>query len=113
MTFGMSGLLYMIFAKRGQSPQFKFHAFQSIFLALLGMVVAGGSQPLFMLLAQMVALVSSSAAGMLNSGFGVISGIVSLAFLCLSLYGAIWAFLGKFAEIPFVSDLIHRNMSAQ
>jgi uncharacterized membrane protein len=113
LTCGVTGLLYMVFSKRREvSTQFRFHTFQSIFLAIVWTLIGFGSQPLITILANLVALISRDGGALVMTGAFYLDRIVSFAFLCMLLYGAIRAFLGKFAEIPFVSDVIHRNMPA-
>jgi uncharacterized membrane protein len=111
VTFGMVGLIYLIVTgKKNQSNYLQFNFLQSILLGLLGIVLSYSISAIANLLGGTVGLINSGAANVITSPFALLgAGIKALSFI-LMLYGAIWAFLGKEAEIPFISKLVRRQM---
>jgi uncharacterized membrane protein len=111
VTFGMVGLIYLIVTgKQRQSNFMQFNFLQSILLGLLGIVINYSIGAIANLLGGTVGLVSSGAANIVTSPFALLSVVIQGLSFVLMLYGAIWAFLGKEAEIPFISRLVRRQM---
>ena len=114
LTFGLVGLLYIIISGRnGQSQFFRFHFLQSIILGIVGLLLSWCSSIFVMIITSMLGLVDGVSHG-LGSQLGYWIGlavvvIVRAAYLLL-LYAMIWAFLGKYAEIPFISDVVRKQM---
>jgi uncharacterized membrane protein len=107
---GFAALLYILLSKNGnQSQFFRFHMYQSVFLCIVSILAGWAAGPLLNIVLQLVSLVSQPAALGMASVIGVVAHVIQLAFGLLLLYGAIFAFLGKFAEVPYVSNLIRRN----
>ncbi len=114
---GLIGLLYLLlFKKNAQTaPFFYFHFLQSILLAVfmfllnwtgstLQAILTGMLSLIFALLPmkEMVVMVTGTA----------IEWLLLLIDACiygLMIYGAIFALLGKYAEMPVVSALVRRN----
>ena len=110
-TFGVAGLLYIILDKAAnQSQQFKFHFYQSVLLWILSLLVGMGAAPLLEMLIWGITMISPTAAAYVSSGVGIAAFVLTNAFRLLLLYGAIMAFLGKFAEVPFISNIVRHNM---
>lgn len=111
-TFGVVGLIYQVFFTKDQatSQLFRFHFFQSIVLSLLSMLVAFAAQPLldivFKVLFAIVPALQNPVSTVVVFGAMALQG----AFTLVLAYGAIWCFLGKFAEVPFISDIVRQNM---
>lgn len=113
LTFGIAGLLYVIFNKTGdQSQQFKFHFYQAVLISILGMLVSYAATPLLEIVLSLVSLASPQVAGQMAGVVGIVALVLKNAFFLLLLYGTVMAFLGKFAEIPFISNLVRNNMRA-
>ncbi len=111
VTFGMVGLIYLIVTgKQNQSNYMQFNFLQSILLGLLTIVLGYSITAIANLLGGTVGLVSSGAANVVTTPFGLLSLLIQGLSYILMLYGAIWAFLGKEAEIPFISKLVRRQM---
>jgi uncharacterized membrane protein len=103
LTFGLAGIIYILLSGRhGQSDIFRFHFMQSIALGILGL-----------LLSWAIRLFTSTFLSLLgNIGLEIIvcvDWLMKAAYLLL-LYGMIASLLGKYAEIPLVSDLVRRQM---
>lgn len=111
LTAGIVGLLYMLLSKNGgQSTQFRFHTFQSMFLAIIFVLFRWAVTFLNDLTGPMLLAIGGDTGRLLYTGVAQLFGILTTAFSLLFLYGAIMAFLGKFAEVPFVSNIVRYNM---
>jgi uncharacterized membrane protein len=110
-TFGIAGLLYMLFSKSGsQSQVFRFHFFQSILLWIIFTLVSWGAGPLLDITAHLLAAIAPQALAPTIGTVLFCASVLTKAFYLLLLYGAVLAFLGKFAEVPFISNLVRQNM---
>ncbi len=110
-TLGIVGMIYVLFfVKNGaQSPLFRFHFIQSILLGILAMLVGMCVTPLLSIILQLVAAVAPGAAAPFAGAVSVGAIVVSGAFNLLLVYGAIMSFLGKFAEVPVISNIVRQN----
>lgn len=113
-TFGIVGMIYMLFfSKNGtQSQLFRFHFFQAILLSIIAMLIRMAAGPLITILFNLIGAVAPGAVVPLGNALGLTTEIIGNAFSLLLLYGAIMAFLGKFAEVPFISNVVRQNMRA-
>ncbi len=107
--FGI-GILFILFKGKGHSNRFfRFNFYQGALLGLLGSVIVMGMSYLVGLLQGILGMT-----GLSMSEAGEASGYVlwsfTVAFWLLDLYGFVFALLGKFAEIPFISDVIRQNI---
>ncbi|HEY9869545.1 MAG TPA: hypothetical protein V6D08_10305 [Candidatus Obscuribacterales bacterium] len=114
LTAGLAGLLYIIISGRsGQSSFFRFHFLQSIILYIIGLLLSWASGILLTLVGGMLGMIDNMSPGLgvqIGSFLGVSIDIgLKVGFLLL-LYGMIFAFLGKYAEIPFISNLVRQQM---
>jgi uncharacterized membrane protein len=111
LTYGIAGLLYILLSKNsGQSQLFRFHMYQAVFLCILGTLFSWAINPLVGIITNVMAAFAPGAAAALASAVGMITIVVSGGFTLVLIYGAVCAFLGKFAEVPFISPLVRQNM---
>lgn len=111
LTMGLVGLLYIIISGRsGQSTFFRFHFLQSIILGIIGVLLNWTSGIFLSLLGGILRMFSPEIAG--TAAYWLDFSIVNIlrAAYLLLVYGMIWAFLGKYAEIPFISNLVRQQM---
>jgi uncharacterized membrane protein len=111
-TFGVAGLIYQLFFCKGEQPsqQFRFHFFQAVILSILAMLVQMAVGPLLDIVMQIVSAVAPAALPPLVGGIAITGLIISKAFYLLLIYGAVLAFLGKFAEVPLISNIVRQNL---
>lgn len=110
-TFGIVGLIYMLISKSGsQSQLFRFHMYQAVLLSILATLFGWAINPLLGIMFNIMAGVAPQAVQTVGTVVGWTALILTNTFYLLLLYGAVWAFLGKFAEVPFVSNLVRQNM---
>jgi uncharacterized membrane protein len=110
-TFGMAGLLYIILSKtQNQSQLFKFHFYQSIVFWILATLVGYCATPLMHMVGATVMAVGGGAGVAIMQGIGIVAEILIWGFRLLLVYGAIMAFLGKFAEVPLISNIVRTRM---
>lgn len=114
LTLGLAGLLFIIISgQRGQSQFFRFHFLQSIIVGIILLLLGWTSGILVSLLAGLLGMLSPLMGGngpLVVSWIGWGLDVILKALNLLVFYGMIWAFLGKFAEIPFISDIVRRQM---
>ena len=118
LTAGLAGIIYIIISRSSyQAPFFRFHFLQSVIIGILamllswaqgafGMIAAGPSE---MLIKGLSDLVPNSGTMISDVILGAV-GIIFTAFSLLPIYGAIMAALGKYAEIPFISNVVRQQM---
>lgn len=111
-TFGIVGMIYMLFFSKGgeQSPLFRFHFFQSILLSIAAMLLRMGIQPLLGIIFQILGAVAPGVVAPLAGGVGIAELVVQGAFSLVLIYGMVFCFLGKFAEVPIISNVVRQNM---
>lgn len=114
LSVGLIGLLYIIVSgKSSQSSFFRFHFLQSIILGVLGCLLNWTANAFVSILGGMLGLFGEAGSG---PSYWVATSIqfllhnIYLAGILLLGYGAIWAFLGKYAEIPFVSNIVRQQI---
>jgi hypothetical protein len=110
LSMGMVALIYYLFkGGRGASPFFLFHFYQSIlaglFIMMFGWAV-GALMSVVKGLLEMVPGAPLHALSWVATGFMIIQSALWLVLL----YGAIFAFLGKLADIPGISKLARMQM---
>lgn len=111
VTFGLLGLLYIIISGRsGQSGFFRFHFLQSIVLGILGMLISWSGNIFISLMGGLVGLMGPAIAAPIIGGVNTTLLVVMWLGYILLGYGMLWAFMGKYAEIPFVSNLVYQQM---
>jgi uncharacterized membrane protein len=111
LTMGLAGLLYIIIGgKRGQSSFFRFHFLQSIVLGIISLLLSWSSNVFIMFISSIAGMFGADLAPTIVGWVGFAVDIVSKVGLLLLVYGMIWAFLGKYAEIPFISNIVRQQM---
>ncbi len=114
LTAGLAGLLYIIISGRsGQSSFFRFHFLQSILISIIGLLLSWAGGVLLTIFAKLLGMVDSAAPGVgtqIAMWTAWTLDIVMKAGFLLLVYGMIFAFLGKYAEIPFISNLARQQM---
>ncbi|MBX9686314.1 MAG: hypothetical protein K2X27_06400 [Candidatus Obscuribacterales bacterium] len=119
LTGGIIGIIYIIVSRSHyQSDFFRFHFLQSIVIVILTMLIqwARGAMGLVLgpLLPGMIEALSTvlpaAAVGTGITVLGVLINAIFTAFNLLAIYGLIWAALGKYAEIPFLSNVVRQQM---
>lgn len=107
--FGI-GILFILFNGKGSNNRFfRFNFYQGALLGLLGSVI-------IMAMGYLVGLVQGllGMAGLSMAEAGEAAGLViqsfAIAFQLLALYGLAFSLMGKFAEIPFISDVIRQHI---
>lgn len=84
---------------------------QSMIILVLGVLVSWTNNILQNILGGMFGLFNMAAlGGQVVSIIGLVLTLAMQAGSLLLLYGMIFAFLGKYAEIPFISPLVRQNM---
>jgi uncharacterized membrane protein len=114
LTFGLLGLLYIIISGRSsQSPFFRFHFLQSIVLGIIGLLLSWTAQVFMSLMGGLLSMLAGAigpAAMQIAFGLNIAFDAITKACFLLLIYGMLFAFLGKYAEIPFISNLVRRQM---
>ena len=110
LTFGMAGLIYLLLTKeRAQSTQFRFHTFLAMFTWLLLVLFQWAASFMGHLLFPLFSFAGAFGTTMVTAVNGLFT-LLGIVFYLVLLYGAVMAFLGKFAEVPLISNVVHRNM---
>jgi uncharacterized membrane protein len=114
LSVGLIGLLYVILSgKSANSPFFRFHFLQSILLGVLGCLLNWTASALVSILGGMLGMFGEAASGpsyWLMTSIGFLIHNIYLAGILLLGYGAVLAFLAKYAEIPFISNLVRQQI---
>lgn len=111
LTFGLAGLIYMLLNKgTAQSQLFRFHMYQAVFLSIIAVLFQWAMGPLLSIFFGILGATAPAAVPPLMNGVGLVLDVLTKTFYLLLLYGAVWAFLGKFAEVPFISGVVRQNM---
>jgi uncharacterized membrane protein len=112
LTVGLAGLLYIIVTgNKTQSLFFRFHFLQSIMLGIFLFLFQMAYGALSQILGGILGLIPGLHGGaVLMEPIAVLMQGVNILILVLCAYGAIFAFLGKQAEIPGVSRLVRQQM---
>lgn len=101
LTSGLAGLIYIIISRSSyQSDFFRFHFLQSIVLGIISILLSYSIRAF--------ATIAPALAGI--PGVETALWVGSFAFGLLPLYGLIFCLLGKYAEIPWLSDVVRNQM---
>lgn len=114
LTAGIAGILYIIISRSSYQPNFfRFHFLQSIILGIIAFLLGWAtnifgftSTPLFQMLDGIAPGIGGTAANIIVM---LVQAIIA-AFGLLPVYGLIFAALGKYAEIPFISNVVRQQM---
>jgi uncharacterized membrane protein len=114
LTMGLAGIVYIILSRSSsQSNFFRFHFLQSIILGILAILLnwaAGAAGFMVLPLFNLLDGVMPGTGGQIANGVGFLLANIMVAFSLLPIYGLIFAALGKFAEIPFISNVVRQQM---
>ncbi len=111
-TFGLAGILYSIFKPaQARSLFFRFHFIQAIMLCIIQYLLNWSFNFLI------------EATGEIFKTFNIVHGLeltmTGLSYLAMGIgklfwvllaYGAVWALMGKYAEIPFISSMARKQI---
>ena len=111
------GIIYILAkGKFCDAAFFRFHFYQSIFLSVLGfaiMTIAEGSSSILMGFLRLLApLIGEGAVNVMLQNSAITMTVLLSPLVVASIYGIIWALLGKTTKIPFVTKLVD-NMLRQ
>lgn len=114
LTAGIAGILYIVISRSSyQSNFFRFHFLQSIILGIIALLLGWASNTFGMIGMPFFQLLDGLAPGVGGTIANVVVMLVQaiiVAFGLLPFYGLIWAALGKYAEIPFISNVVRQQM---
>jgi uncharacterized membrane protein len=118
-TGGIVGIIYIIISRSSyQSNFFRFHFLQSIILVLMSMLLNWAFSAMGIMLGPLVPhisdmlskMTSPDTASIILGGIGGVIGAIFIAIALVGVYGFIWAALGKYAEIPVISNVVRQQM---
>lgn len=108
------GVGYILFNGKGANNRFfRFNFFQSVILQISITVINMLSQSvvgIFMALMKPILAVMGVDALMITEAVMMTVNYFVQAITLLLVYGLIWAILGKYAEIPFISNVARQNL---
>lgn len=114
LTWGLVGFIWIIISHiRGQSLSSfsRFHIFQSIMI-FIGIYVLGLILSIFLGFIQLMPFVGPFVANIVYfvSGYPLVFGLSATTFFvqALAVYMAVFSFMGKYAEVPGISNYIRR-----
>ncbi len=114
LTYGLVGFIWIIVSHiRGKSLSSfaRFHIFQSIFV-FIGIYIISLILNLFIGFVQIMPFIGPFVANLVYyiNGYPLIFGLSAATFFlqALAIYMAVFAFWGRYAEIPGISDQIRR-----
>jgi len=114
LSFGLIGLLYIIVnGKSSRDPFFRFHFMQAIVLGIIGVLLSWTANSVAYILSGILGLFGAAGASgnlALFPVIGSVMDVLSKVGILLNLYALIWALLGKYAEIPFLSNLVRQQI---
>jgi uncharacterized membrane protein len=90
---------------------FRFHFIQSMLIGIFACLINLTSSGTFQILGGILGLFNNP--GLANQILSVLALVVELIMkggMLLCLYGMIWAFMGKYAEIPVISPLVRQKL---
>lgn len=108
------GILYILFKGPGCDDRFfRFNFYQSIMIQILFTVLQYCSTALLGICEAMIVSAGQMAGQDFSNIVFALGNTVSVfltAFFLLLAYGGIWALIGKYAEIPFISNVVRQNL---
>jgi len=112
LTVGLAGLLYIIVTgNKTQSLFFRFHFLQSIMLGIFLFLFQMAYGALSQILGGILGLIPGLHGGaVVMEPIAVLMQGINIVVLIACAYGAIFAFMGKQAEIPGVSRLVRQQL---
>lgn len=115
LTLGIWGFIWLLISQRDSYSQktfIKFHCFQSIFIGILYMFVPQGIAILFSLITQIIGLIPGTTfiTSPIHVIHGILQQIIHYGSLVLVIYCVIFCLLGKYTNIPLISQMINRML---
>ncbi len=115
LTLGIWGFIWLLISQRdyySQKTFIKFHCFQSIFIGILYMFVPQGIAILFSLITQIIGLIPGTAfiTSPIHVIHGILQQVIHYGSLVLVIYCVIFCLLGKYTNIPLISQMINRML---
>lgn len=115
LTLGVWGFIWLLISRKNYFDQkdfVRFHCLQSIFIGILYMFFPQGIDILFSLLIQIIGFMPGTS--ILTDFFGQLHGLlqslVHYGSLILIMYCVIFTLLGRYTNIPYVSQIINRML---
>lgn len=110
------GIVYILAKGPGCDRSFfRFHFYQSIFLSVLLFLItalgSGMSGVIIGTLRLFEGLIGAGNVAFLANNLSMVSYVLMAPFVLLVPYGIIWALMGRYADIPWVSRVIRSNMA--
>ncbi len=98
-------------------PFFRFHFYQSIFLSVLMFLLQAIGSGMAGVVSGTIrlceGLIGAGAVSFLVTNLEMVTLVLMAPFILLVPYGMIWALLGRYADIPWVSNVIRSNMAGR
>lgn len=114
LTSGLAGIVYIILSRSSsQSNFFRFHFLQSIIIGIMAILLQWTAGALGMVTLPLFNMLDSAmpgTGGQIANGVGFLLAAILRAFMLLPVYGLLFAAFGKFAEIPFISNVVRQQM---
>ena len=115
LTLGIWGFIWLLISQKSYYDQknfIRFHCFQSIFIGILYMFVPQGLAILFSLIVQIIGLIPGTVfiTEPIHVFHGILQSIVHYGSLVLVIYCVIFCLLGKYTNIPWISQIINRML---
>lgn len=108
------GVMYILFKGPGCDDRFfRFNFFQSIIVQILLTLIQYGSSSVTGIFVSIFRAMGGALGGGVETFVAAIYMTVDIfvkAFAMLLLYGLLWALFGKYAEIPFISNVVRQNL---
>lgn len=115
LTLGIWGFIWLLISQRdyyNQKNFIRFHCFQSIFVGILYMFVPQGFAILFSLVIQSIGLIPGTVfiTNPIHIIHGILQSTIHYGSLVLVIYCVIFCLLGKYTNIPWISQIINRML---
>jgi len=114
MSYGIIGLLYVLFnGKDNKSQFFQFHFIQAILIGVICMLVGWAGSGLGNFIGGTFGLFGggvATAGSYISMGIGLIMQLVFVVLMIGNVYGVIQSLRGKYADMPLVSKIVRSNL---
>lgn len=101
LTGGIAGIIYIIISRSSyQSEFFRFHFLQAIVISIISLLLGWCVNFFYVLVPP----------GLIPVSAGLVQTVVSLPFFLLAIYGLVSSLLGKYCEIPWLSNVVRNQM---
>ncbi len=115
LTLGLWGLLWLLLSKMpaySQKDFVRFHCYQSILIGLLFMFIPSGISILFTLLSQIIGIIpgGSIIVQWIHLIHSIFQQLFSYSGIALIVYCSVMGLIGKYTNIPWVSQIVNRML---